>query len=479
MMNKRIISREHGITLVALVVTIIVLLILAGITIQLVLGQNGIIHRAGDARDETIVGQEKEQVELAYVSAAVKKLGSDVDKDDLQDELDISVGENKTKVTGSDILKVKFEDTKHVYKVSKAGEVSKVDSNSNTWTYNHSAQTVSTTLYNGTTLTLNIGDYIIDTDEQTIEGFDGYWRVLGVEDEQLLLTSNTGSAPFTSSDVTLPGASLYNEGGTIYLQLTGTDGYNNGVAVLNAIGAKFNNSKLENGRSINIDDVNTITGYNPNNTGVNDYLQTGTGRKFGEGKSYQYGLHITYKIINGKVNSSTNYNQDNPASATWVQWTYPGYDYSQYFPFGSYTSISGDDVSSVDVDDYYYDAETLTDISTDNKPGILSTSAAYDMLFGNCESDYYYYLASQCVFGNTFYSAYGLRTVVGWEIDRMELWDSYEKENTESVGVRPAILLKSNIVPEFVKNINDTEIDIYKIGSGTANTTAIENTYNE
>lgn len=40
---------QKGITLVALVITIIVLLILAGITISLVLGNNGIINRAQEA----------------------------------------------------------------------------------------------------------------------------------------------------------------------------------------------------------------------------------------------------------------------------------------------------------------------------------------------------------------------------------------------------------------------------------------------
>ena len=92
-------------------------------------GDNGLLKRAGEARDDTIVGQEKEQVELAYVSAAVKKLGNNVEKDDLQDELDISVGENKTTVTGSGTLKVKFEDTQNEYKVFLDGKVEKKNSN--------------------------------------------------------------------------------------------------------------------------------------------------------------------------------------------------------------------------------------------------------------------------------------------------------------------------------------------------------------
>lgn len=40
---------QKGITLVALIITIIVLLILAGITISLVLGDNGILNKASGA----------------------------------------------------------------------------------------------------------------------------------------------------------------------------------------------------------------------------------------------------------------------------------------------------------------------------------------------------------------------------------------------------------------------------------------------
>lgn len=42
-------KEQKGITLVALVITIIVLLILAGITISLVLGENGILNKASGA----------------------------------------------------------------------------------------------------------------------------------------------------------------------------------------------------------------------------------------------------------------------------------------------------------------------------------------------------------------------------------------------------------------------------------------------
>ena len=46
-------KKERGITLVALVVTIVVLLILAGVSISLVVGQNGIVKYAQNAKSNT------------------------------------------------------------------------------------------------------------------------------------------------------------------------------------------------------------------------------------------------------------------------------------------------------------------------------------------------------------------------------------------------------------------------------------------
>ena len=57
MKKKKLMKGNKGITLVALVVTIVVLLILAGISLNLVLGQNGIISRAQDARNQTAEGK--------------------------------------------------------------------------------------------------------------------------------------------------------------------------------------------------------------------------------------------------------------------------------------------------------------------------------------------------------------------------------------------------------------------------------------
>ena len=62
-MEKRIKS-ENGITLVALVITIIVLLILSGVTISTLTGENGLLNKAGEAKEQTIIAQEREKLEL-------------------------------------------------------------------------------------------------------------------------------------------------------------------------------------------------------------------------------------------------------------------------------------------------------------------------------------------------------------------------------------------------------------------------------
>ena len=61
---KKILKNERGITLIALVITIIVLLILAGVSIAMLTGDNGILMQASDSKIETAVGTVKEQLKL-------------------------------------------------------------------------------------------------------------------------------------------------------------------------------------------------------------------------------------------------------------------------------------------------------------------------------------------------------------------------------------------------------------------------------
>ena len=69
-------KRQKGITLIALVVTIVVLLILAGITISLVFGSNGVIQKAQDSKEQTEIGEMREKLEMAKVPVYADGNGS-------------------------------------------------------------------------------------------------------------------------------------------------------------------------------------------------------------------------------------------------------------------------------------------------------------------------------------------------------------------------------------------------------------------
>ena len=68
---------ENGITLVALVITIVVLLILAGVSISLVLNNNGVISRAKEAKNRYAEAQTNEEKQLNEVSDWIKETVGD------------------------------------------------------------------------------------------------------------------------------------------------------------------------------------------------------------------------------------------------------------------------------------------------------------------------------------------------------------------------------------------------------------------
>ena len=72
--NKSILNinkqNNRGITLIALVITIIVLLILAGVSISMLTGTNGILTQASNARQATEESTEKEKRQLSQIEAS-------------------------------------------------------------------------------------------------------------------------------------------------------------------------------------------------------------------------------------------------------------------------------------------------------------------------------------------------------------------------------------------------------------------------
>ena len=101
--------KNKGITLIALVVTIIVLLILAGVSIQMLIGDNGLIKMAINAREEYRAGVVKERVAIwKSESEMMKAQGEeyttrdemmwDLYKEGLLKKLELNVGKYKQKI---------------------------------------------------------------------------------------------------------------------------------------------------------------------------------------------------------------------------------------------------------------------------------------------------------------------------------------------------------------------------------------------
>ena len=68
---------QRGITLIALVITIIVLLILAGVSIAMLTGDNGILTKSNQAKEETIMGEAADKINLAINAEYANILAGD------------------------------------------------------------------------------------------------------------------------------------------------------------------------------------------------------------------------------------------------------------------------------------------------------------------------------------------------------------------------------------------------------------------
>mgnify|MGYP005795435207 CR=1 FL=1 len=130
---------QRGITLIALVITIIVLLILAGVSIAMLTGDNGILSNARKAQTQTTVKSNEEMVKLAVADVitdfyADGKTGTpQVTSDLLGPALeaansDLTVtgtlsknGDVSITANGADKLDVKFYGDTNTYKVTIAG----------------------------------------------------------------------------------------------------------------------------------------------------------------------------------------------------------------------------------------------------------------------------------------------------------------------------------------------------------------------
>lgn len=80
---KNDIKKEQAITLIALVITIIVLLILAGISIATITGQNGILSKSSTTKEETAIRGYEEQLNLIWQGAKVENVDTNLPYEEL------------------------------------------------------------------------------------------------------------------------------------------------------------------------------------------------------------------------------------------------------------------------------------------------------------------------------------------------------------------------------------------------------------
>ena len=126
-------TKQKGITLIALVITIIVLLILAGVSIATLTGQNGILTRANDAKEQTEIASEKEQVELAAAAALAEARGGEIQQSVLEEELgkyfkdgnyEVEAGTNEDGTEGYIVTITENDENGRKYFVDKNGGLS-------------------------------------------------------------------------------------------------------------------------------------------------------------------------------------------------------------------------------------------------------------------------------------------------------------------------------------------------------------------
>lgn len=273
-------KNTKGITLIALVITIIVLLILAGVTLNLVTGGDGILGKATNAVNETNKGKISEEIELAmaelknqyyeekYVTGEIdatttfakyaetelkktedsEKIGIETSNGKLYYEGTEIIYENKNGVveatgtfdtnTGSvEIAEIIIDGIKIPEGLKIGSTVSYTPNGTYTgWTTDHSGYNINYNLATGSSYTGANGQT-----EMTISS----WKVFKTDKK----TGNIQLIP------TVPT--------TAKVGLLGVNGYNNGVKLLNDACSSLYGKEGVTARSINIEDIENVINYDP------------------------------------------------------------------------------------------------------------------------------------------------------------------------------------------------------------------------
>ncbi len=177
-------KNARGITLIALVITIILLLILAGVTINALSGENGILKRATQAKSKTGRANALEQINLAIITARTEGLGQ-VDKTVLRDEITKA---GMTVKTDGDDLPWEVVSDKYIFRINEDYTVEQISgiglSKKELKLFNGQSETITATLTEGVTGTI------------TWESADK--NIATVENGKITAVGTTGSTTITA-----------------------------------------------------------------------------------------------------------------------------------------------------------------------------------------------------------------------------------------------------------------------------------------
>ena len=313
-------KKQKGITLIALVVTIVVLLILAGVTISLLLDENGIIAKSKDARNANRAGAIKEEITLwkADKFAADNGAGSHESMDDFLARL-----KTRGLISDEDIATIK--DTR---KLQVGKETIVFPSDSKTLVQAFRDNEIKVGDY------LNYNDYVDETktyttttnengwaDQKYTATKNTYWQVLGLDStgEKLMLISQSPIKKGMKTDTT---AKDWEK--SPYLVLKGAYAYVNCKTILNNISGIYSTS-LGTAQSLTAEEINRLIGVTVDYTNKKVYANTDSSTNIdkmgvlGNQYTYKSSDYTPESYINNKTNATEGTKTD-PATAYYYQW---------------------------------------------------------------------------------------------------------------------------------------------------------------
>lgn len=257
-----------GITLIALVITIIVLLILAGVAIATITGENGILVKAVSAKEKTARAEVIEKAKLDIIAMQTDNEGKIMVKD-LRTILDNYFKDVPTEIAPEGIADLELTTKDGKYKI-KLSEI-----------YNGKIEGIGGPML---VSDLKVGDYVKYGDKLTSKSYvtnsNGEPNT-GYEKTQTFNTDTTAlwrvMSKKSNGDVEIVATkNMLSSNGTSGLYLKGQDGFLNSETVLNNLCSKlYSNTAYGTARSIRRSDINNLIGFHPE-TDAQDYNKTYT-----------------------------------------------------------------------------------------------------------------------------------------------------------------------------------------------------------